>query len=682
MVPPNRPKAAPKPKPPLFSIEKTLKKTPNEFRYPRPPSKSTKKKPSLLSNVRTAGAFRVIAVTPLLVDPPKEPQIELHEWQDIIYKPNRNRTQMNALNNTMRGIKYAAISHIWENSFEVDNAFEDAKDQTDRIKVITKEIDEDTEPESKAISWRGLIQAARAAHYKKADYFWLDFLCLDQLGGDDNEKELQIALMASIYRNACSVIIMISGVVAVGDISDQTGWIDRAWTLQESLVNYKQGDETYVYVKLPKKLATTFRGHDGNDINFEKVEGDDCLLTFRDAFNLADTELSQHFEPKATKPVYATILNGRVKNSGEVPRRVLFAALFANGTAPKRATKMGRDRARNTARNTAIWRSMFLRQSSNEVDIVYSLMGCLGLEIDPFRNARTPTFLFNDLARKAAVSPLVGPLWLVTAGVNGSRIPQHNHSRLIPQFPHTEPNEASTFIVKNGKIPVAKYIDTSANYINTYDITFVTQSHPHIISAMMLKIQSFKPDAVKKGKNGKTSKKSSGRASMTLRTSSGPVDGICYYHSMSLEQIYQYVYAVYVGDVENMGIPNVPASRVGYKYFLFLHWDPEKLQWNVIGDGSFRRSKGTLTLREQRWLFTMGEGSQQSEPRWKEDNTVPKLKAWLNKKISVDANDRKKAFQYHHYGFTPLNNINTKGAGTTNLRITWVGRQVLHQHDK
>ncbi|KAH8589008.1 hypothetical protein B0O99DRAFT_524019, partial [Bisporella sp. PMI_857] len=108
--------------------------------------------------------------------------------------------------------------------------------------------------DQKKLTWNGLRQVGNAATYLNLKYIWLDLLCLDQVtqldrrGRNDKEKGLQICMMADIYRNADSVITMIGGIPAVTWIDEATGWMDRAWTLQEAVLNPR----IFIYVKADK----------------------------------------------------------------------------------------------------------------------------------------------------------------------------------------------------------------------------------------------------------------------------------------------------------------------------------------------------------------------------------------------------------------------------------------------
>jgi hypothetical protein len=112
-------------------------------------------------------------------------------------------------------------------------------------------------------------------------YFWLDFLCLDQIDhpNDDDEKSLQICIMGDIYKYAQRVAVLIGGMGAVLGADKKTPWMGkdsqtsrhsnhilitphaltrefpyRSWTLQEAVIN---GENTWVHVNWPPGEPTS-----------------------------------------------------------------------------------------------------------------------------------------------------------------------------------------------------------------------------------------------------------------------------------------------------------------------------------------------------------------------------------------------------------------------------------------
>ncbi|KAM0430105.1 hypothetical protein ACHAPT_006111 [Fusarium lateritium] len=547
---------------------------------------------------RTPGAFRVVKVAPLLSTPPT---IQVLEFSDIRFggypEPQEKLKTLQGL-----GYGYVAVSHVWDYGAEVDHELD--------TMTITDELNTDVDAEdgksldTKTISWRGLVQIAHAlnsGHLGSVDYFWLDFLCLDQVDKHhDNEMGLQICIMGDVYKRANSVLIMIGGIPSVQSASNPTAWMDRAWTLQEAILNPNQ----WVFIKWSTKSghqsildpdSTAGPGSKSVYWKFMNVpwtgKGVDpgeglYVVTLRDLLDLADAQ------PLASPPGLPTVavLDGLTHKAGDAPRRALRACLSKN----------------RKVRHTGVWRSIFMRTSSKPVDVVYSIMGIFGIRIDPYRKNRPPSFLFNDLARKTAARDDIGPVWLILSGVAGSEIPRNKVSSILPVFPHAE--DAN---VKSSNAPpkmafkkrwewVGYHVDDSPFYIPKYDIKFLTHSHPHIIKSRMLEVKSHSKNSTISFKRGGDKASRSTVASVRL----GSMKGKCtYLGKIPDDPPSRTVYGLYVGKVGDMRKPSGMLSKNsviqfnkvqrvlnfgGQHYFLFIRWHRNQKKWEYIADGVFK----------------------------------------------------------------------------------------------
>ncbi|PCG89079.1 Heterokaryon incompatibility [Penicillium occitanis (nom. inval.)] len=570
---------------------------------------------------RTAGAFRVIDVSALLDNDPK---IYLYEWTDIRYA---NPSTSTAAGDHLRRLKrspedrYLAVSHVWSRGDEVDEALTNFKGP-DLIYIETS-----GKPEK--ISWVGLKEIAQAAHELDVTWIWLDFFCIDQVDKDDLEKGLEICIMADIYTWAHCVLVMIGGVAAVQGIKGKTAWMDRAWTLQESIVNK---ENTYVYMKWPRGLRflqhptipsiswpLRFVGRVPNS------KLDYRLVRLEHLLDISD--LSSHI-PQAKGMV---VLDGNQSIANDSPRRALRAALSSN----------------NMIKYAGVWRSMFMRTSSKPVDVVYSIMGIFGLQIDPFRKNRSSTFLFEDLARKTAAISNIGPAWLTIGGIMGSDIPYNKASGIIPMFPHTEPankpskNKPPTMIFhkKFGPDWVGYHVDDSPFYVDKYDIRFLTHSHPHIINCTMLKTYNPSPKpsvSIRPTNPTRTTRKVAG-----IRL--GTMTGRLRFWGNLDNAHYREIQAVYVGRIANMNNADVNLGVEphvdfdGDHYFLFLQFNSSG--WRVVANGVFHTRHWRVSPK-CRYIFTMGKGAQTKEWRW-----PTKDAEWLDWRDSPFG---------HSYGIEPL----------------------------
>ncbi|RYO80418.1 hypothetical protein DL766_007816 [Monosporascus sp. MC13-8B] len=294
---------------------------------------------------------------------------------------------------------------------------------------------------------------------------------------------------------------------------------------------------------------------------------------------------------------------------------------------------------------TGVWRSMYLPTSSKPADVVYSIMGIFKLQIDPFRKNRDPRYLFNDLARKTATKLTVGPAWLTVGGVTGCDIPHDGDSRIVPKFPHPETagKESNNhppqmvFNAHKSKEWVGYHVDDSQWYIKKYNIRFLSQSHLHIINAVMLMSDA----------------KSTITTQKVLRvTPLGPPNPTRDFYGNFVNAASRKLRAVLVGEVGDMtkepGRPKLnlstkasiklsPVNYRGKSYFLFM--DYPNRHWRVVGDGVFH-AQANLFINRSRSIFTIGTGAQKALSSWPTHS-----KTWFNARTYAIG---------HSYGIEPL----------------------------
>ncbi|KAL2678980.1 hypothetical protein Neosp_009734 [[Neocosmospora] mangrovei] len=526
---------------------------------------------------KTPGAFRVVKVEHLLEDPPV---IKLYEFSDIRFGRSRNvKADLKALQNTQYG--YAAVSHVWEYGAEVE--------QQQRNMPIDEDLNIDVDApdgqfvDTKKISWRGLVQIAHAVnstHLRALKYFWLDFLCIDQVDNNDKEKGLQICIMSSIYAAASAVLVMIGGVPSVQSTKTPTAWMDRAWTLQEAILNRKQWvfikwstnpahqkilDPNFMKGPNPQKAYWSFKQIPWPGPGLNTGEGL-YVVKLRHLLDLAD---AQPLPGIPTLPPVA-VLDGLTYRAGDAPRHALRTCLSYD----------------RHVRYTGVWRSMFMRTSSKPVDVVYSIMGIFGISIDPYRKNRSPSFLFNDLARKTAAKARIGPAWMMLSGVGGKANVKSN-------------NEPPKMAFGKRWEWVGYHVDDERFYVPRYDIKFLTHSHPHIINSRMMELKSHsrKSSITLRRYGVKVSK--SRIASIRL----GSAKGQCtYLGKIPDNPPPRTVFALYIGKIQDMSKRSGMLGQNGFvefskrprvnfggqHYLLFIKWDKRHKKWVYIADGAWK----------------------------------------------------------------------------------------------
>jgi hypothetical protein len=65
------------------------------------------------------------------------------------------------------------------------------------------------------------------------NHLWIDLVCIMQ--SDDYDKAWQIEHMYELYTHCTLCIILPAGLQYISRLDEETGWIHRGWTLQETL---------------------------------------------------------------------------------------------------------------------------------------------------------------------------------------------------------------------------------------------------------------------------------------------------------------------------------------------------------------------------------------------------------------------------------------------------------------
>lgn len=610
---------------------------------------------------RVSGAFRAIDVDGLIrPKDPNDPELKIYEFRNIKYEDKKTASKLRNLRVSTKNGGYVAISHVWEAASNVQNQL-NGLDPSEFLMVDTPSALKDA-TDTLTLSWPGLIQMAYATKKKRAKYFWLDLLCIDQIDKHDEEMEYQICIMADLYRSASCVIVMIGGAGCVQYPDQLTGWMDRAWTLQEAVLNSKN---TYVYLKWPRSQKRVPKPSDTKKYwTFDEVKilprtGEEyvcCLVNLDSLLDMADAD------PRAlSKYPTISVLDGMILKAGNAPRLALRAARASS----QQIKYMG------------AWRSMFMRTSTKPADVVFSIMGVFGLQVDPFKKNRDPTYFFNDLARKTAAIWNIGPAWLVIGGVTGSDIPINPDSYVIPKFPHDEKvgmtsNNTPPKMNFGGRLEwVGHHVDHSPDYINGFNpsgqaIRFLTHSQPHIINATMIPLNE-KPVII--STNKPVQREGIKNAKRTVaHVKLGRQMGRCVYDGDITDQWNKpgEIQAVLVGRVGNMrdnGI-DLPATKDTYKgwyYFLFFHCTRMQKQWRIIANGVWKPSSSSWRPpTNKRFIFTVREYGHGYSRKWPADD-------------EFNLDQRKRRF-HHSYGVDPL--ADQSSHHSREKLIDWFGSKV------
>jgi len=304
------------------------------------------------------GALRLLRVSPLLDK--CNPIIVLDEFRDLKWGESSSKP------------KYTAISHVWAQSSFVKRT---AKRVNRPLSIL---IEGDS---TNTISWHGLVQAARASKHLQSEYIWLDFLCLHQTSKSD--KKLQIKNMGAIYENAAGTLVMPGGISAAQRVDKSAGWIDRAWTLQESTLC----PDTYVLLDWPRKHSLTVGGI--KDAEFKYLGHSIAIIRLR---GLLEARVS-------TEDIYYEI-DGEEEEGLELD----ISCFGEDNTAIMALWTMLESKGDPYILKSAAWRSMWMRTSTKPQDMVFSVLHIFNADIE-INYSRSVDDLQLELAAKTADFP-------------------------------------------------------------------------------------------------------------------------------------------------------------------------------------------------------------------------------------------------------------------------------------
>ena len=511
---------------------------------------------------RTPGAFRAFDVKALLGPDAK---IDLYEWKDLVYpNPEAEREKHYPR-------PYCAITHVWQCGLE---AIKRAPEDRELVVTTKKRSEKNTKPQT--INWLGLQQIAAAADQLSCQYLWLDFLCIDQVdrGSDvDSEKGFQLMNMANIYKFARYVIVMIGGIAAVQSVQGSTTWMDRAWPLQESSINT---EPSLVLIRWDFKVHdfhVPVEGAPDYHVQLKPVGNSGTyLISLRNLLEMAilsSTRLSTILDVKEFR---VKCLDGsREGAASEKLRSALLAVI------------RGVQENNDGLKWSGAWRSMLMRTSSRPSDIAYSVTGLFDVALDLGLEDRPLDDAFRELMRRAAAKH-GNMAWLTAGGFDGSLLPRHPASGLMPCAPEVEAHDLPVYMVGSKEMVSDQLIDGTTNYIpsKNFKVKFDTDSQPHIVCAPMYSVERIQDIPLSKDGPNKEQIKLGG------------VEGLCHYRGDAKGM------AVLVGEVAHWShLPQQTSSAVGgaqsdsweeaylnvegYQYVLFMSNDHNK--WSVCGDG-------------------------------------------------------------------------------------------------
>ncbi|KAF8459191.1 hypothetical protein BDZ91DRAFT_640501, partial [Kalaharituber pfeilii] len=151
---------------------------------------------------------------------------------------------------------YVAISHSWVEETELDCIYTPVN-QSSWAVPLPKGIDLEC------------IRNEVLGYFPSIRYCWLDVLCLRQAGSPERDRtqqaeelSLDVPTIGNIYRNATGVLRYFNGLgrpFKSNQWEDEHHWLNRAWTLQESIPRSVIGGLTETCIN-PLNTVSTWRG--------------------------------------------------------------------------------------------------------------------------------------------------------------------------------------------------------------------------------------------------------------------------------------------------------------------------------------------------------------------------------------------------------------------------------------
>ncbi|KAK7461438.1 hypothetical protein VKT23_008616 [Stygiomarasmius scandens] len=208
----------------------------------------------------------------------------------------------------------------------------------------------------------------------RCQYLWLDRLCIMQTSKQD--KAWQIGKMYDIYASCEQCIVLLGGLQRLASYHEETGsgWMDRAWTYQEAIANWQQtvllSTDPYPVEKPSTDPVKAEQYHDAhwiikNECYWEQL---DAVFVGHDAESMPSLFLGNN--------------PGACEMLSRVMEAITLNYLAVEGYA-------SRDIMVDQASiNQLVLMGVAMRTSSRPVDMVFSILGLLGVQ-DAFRDRIT-----------------------------------------------------------------------------------------------------------------------------------------------------------------------------------------------------------------------------------------------------------------------------------------------------
>jgi len=502
----------------------------------------------------TSGALRLLSVDTLLRG--DHSSIDIYEWSNIDWHYP-----------TPQLPEYAAISHVWEQSEEV----------TEICKRVNEPLHINVGDRIHTISWYGLRQAATAAKFLHCRYFWLDFLCINQLSNED--KKIQIKNMGHIYENASSVLVMFGGVGAAASIDKYSSWINRAWTLQEATLC----KQTYGLINWT--MGKSFAVDGLSQANFDMLDG-----------NMAIVPLPSLLQIRMRRPIGQGATYTRNAADGVITydgRLSLACTVDCLGNDDEAANALGvvTFSTQPHMKYSGAWRSMWLRTSTKPQDMVFSMMHIINVSIEVDYSRTRDDLLFELVAKSQN-----HPAWLII----GNNLPVNPRSGLIPQWPVFDANSIPVYLIDGKSYSASSLVDGNRGY-GVFDIVIRSTSNidGHSICARLLEVKSCTPmlDTSRMVPIGR----GASIRELSVSSSKHNFKARCDVHGQITS------HAIVIGSTKWYSFPSTSPRVHRHTVLYFISKTSEGI-WQTFGTGSFMQTMTEMSPVEKKHVQLGGSG--------------------------------------------------------------------------
>ncbi|KAG6376738.1 hypothetical protein JVT61DRAFT_1756 [Boletus reticuloceps] len=311
-----------------------------------------------------------------------------------------------------------------------------------------------TEGSGDPISLEVLRNACIAARNGGANYIWLDQLCILQARAHSDDKHAQIKRMHQVYRSCVLCIVIPGGLQRLVSLDEETPWVRRSWTLQESLSPPK------VVVLFAWTLGPGYvRADDAQKHCLGRVEevipGQSAIAPLQGLVAASSEGFMAFFREDTGESLEdaTCLITSRILCRRSSHARALAAAMAQEGS--------------QDFKDNAVWQCAQLRTSSRPVDMVLSIMGMFGVTLPaetyrPDDRLRATIDLAKEILKQGRSASWLGVSF---------RLPPCRYLSTFSLFPRNHAAGESTVQTLSGPENISKFVGGECLSLETLTIS-------------------------------------------------------------------------------------------------------------------------------------------------------------------------------------------------------------------